>query len=115
MCPIAAELPATYVVNYSGSDIVFGGEGAVTGDHFEHTFDARAGHHLAPQPLSDGTNVFEQLGMGFTRLAFGAVDSDVTDFEVSAVALDVPLAVVRDDDANDGRSAYKAHLNPRAT
>ena len=33
-----------------------------------HAFAARAGHHLAPQPLSSGRNVFEELGDGFTLL-----------------------------------------------
>ena len=33
-----------------------------------HAFAARAGHHLAPQPLSSGRNVFDELGDGFTLL-----------------------------------------------
>jgi cysteine desulfurase/selenocysteine lyase len=50
----------------------------------DHSFKARAGHHLAPQTLSSGRNVFEELGEGFTLLAFGAA----ADF-VSAIGLDV--------------------------
>ena len=45
--------------------------------HGKHVFKARAGHHLAPQPLSSGRNVFEELGRGFTLLAFGADDAAV--------------------------------------
>ena len=35
------------------------------------TFTARAGHHLPPQPLSDGRDRLRALGDGFTLLAFG--------------------------------------------
>ena len=52
-----------------------------------HTFKARAGHHLPPQPLSSGRNVFEELGDGFTLLAFDADDKSVTAFEAAAKAL----------------------------
>ena len=41
---------------------------------------ARTGHHLPPQLLSSGRNVFEELGPYFTLLAFDADDSTVAAF-----------------------------------
>ena len=64
--------------------------------HGEHMIKARAGHHLTPRALSSGRNVFEELGPGFTLLAFGADDAAVAAFEEAAKALGVPLKVVRD-------------------
>jgi hypothetical protein len=69
-------------------------------------FKARAGHHLPPQPLSSGRNVFEELGRGFTLLAFGVDDAAVMPFEQAAEALNVPFKVVRDSYA-DGRAKYE--------
>src|SRR5581483_6067548 len=54
--------------NYEGSPIVWGAPGATCSAVGSHAFAARAGHHLAPQPLSSGRNVFEELGEGFTLL-----------------------------------------------
>ena len=58
--------------HYEGSPVVVGPPGAVISAHGEHTFTARAGHHLPPQELSSGRNVFEELGRGFTLLAWDA-------------------------------------------
>jgi hypothetical protein len=95
--------------HYEGSPVVFGPPGAVISAHGEHTFEARAGHHLPPQPLSSGRNVFEELGRGFTLLAFDAGDSTVRAFEQEARSAGVPLTVVRDTLAG-GRADYLSRL-----
>ncbi len=95
--------------HYEGSPIVAGAMGAVCSAVGGHAFDARAGHHLSPQPLSSGRNVYESLGAGFTLLAFDAADRDVQDFERSAAAARIPLTVVRDT-RRDGRERYAARL-----
>jgi 2-polyprenyl-6-methoxyphenol hydroxylase-like FAD-dependent oxidoreductase len=95
--------------SYEGSPVVAGPPGGVCGAHGDHLFKARAGHHLAPQPLSSGRNVFEELGRGFTLLAFDAEDATVQAFEAAAHNLAVPLKVVRDS-AGGGRERYEARL-----
>ena len=75
----------------------------------DHSFKARAGHHLAPQILSSGRNVFEELGADFTLFAFDAAAQDVAAFEAAARARGVPLKVVRDS-FTQGRCAYEARL-----
>jgi 2-polyprenyl-6-methoxyphenol hydroxylase-like FAD-dependent oxidoreductase len=99
----------TYEPHYEGSSIVFGPPGGVSGARGSHTFKARAGHHLPPQLLSSGRNVFEELGADFTLLAFDAADGVVADFERAAATLRVPLKIVRDS-YHDGREAYEAKL-----
>ena len=99
----------TYEPHYEGSPVVAGPPGAVSSAHGSHTFQARAGHHLPPRMLSDGRNVFEALGRGFTLLALDADDADVSTFVREADTLRVPLTVVRDD-RRGGREAYEAPL-----
>ena len=86
----------SYEPHYEGSSVVMGPAGAVCSIHGKHAFAARPGHHLTPQPMSSGRNVFEELGSGFTLLAFGVEDAGVVPFERQAAALGVPLKVVRD-------------------
>ena len=95
--------------HYEGSPVVLGPPGAVSSAHGSHTFEARIGHHLPPQQLSSGRNVFEELGSGFTLLALDADDAAVEEFQAAAAALAVPLTVVRDTLA-DGREAYGHRL-----
>ncbi len=95
--------------HYEGSPVVIGKPGAVSSVFAKHTFAAQTGHHLAPQPLSDGRNVFEALGTGYTLLAFGAPEGAVAPFVASARDLDVPLSVVLDS-YDGGREAYEARL-----
>jgi 4-hydroxyisophthalate hydroxylase len=99
----------TYEPNYEGSPIVFGPPGGVSSAHGSHTFKARAGHHLPPQLLSSGRNVFEELGSDFTLFAFDGEDETAAAFEKAAHSLGVPLKIVCDSFA-DGRTAYEAKL-----
>jgi 2-polyprenyl-6-methoxyphenol hydroxylase-like FAD-dependent oxidoreductase len=98
-----------YEPSYEGSPVVIGPPGGRSTAHGKHVFTARAGHHLPPQPLSSGRNVFEELGRGFTLLAFGVDDMDVRPFEAAAALLQVPLKIVRDSHA-DGRTKYGCRM-----
>jgi len=99
----------TYEPSYEGSPLIAGPPGGKTTAHGTHTWSARTGHHLAPQPLSSGKNVFEELGPDFTLLAFGAPEADVEPFADAAAAARIPLKVVRDSFAG-GREAYEQRL-----
>jgi 4-hydroxyisophthalate hydroxylase len=99
----------TYEPHYEGSSVVMGPKGAACSAHGTHSYAARPGHHLPPQSLSSGKNVFEALGRGFTLLAFEAPSDAIESFAQAAKSLGVPLAVVRDD-RGAGRAAYEARL-----
>jgi 4-hydroxyisophthalate hydroxylase len=105
----AGERQLTYEPHYDGSPVIAGPAGGTSGAKGTHTYSARAGHHLAPQLLSSGKNVFEKLGAGFTLLAFGAADIDVIAFEQAAAAARIPFRVVQDTYVG-GREAYEQHL-----
>jgi 2-polyprenyl-6-methoxyphenol hydroxylase-like FAD-dependent oxidoreductase len=105
----AAPRVLTYEPHYEGSPIVFGPSAGKSSARGSHTFAARAGHHLPPQLLSPGRNVFEELGPYFTLLAFDAEDGAVAAFAGAAKALGIPLKIVRDT-YRDGRQAYAAKL-----
>lgn len=95
--------------NYEGSPIVMGPPNAVSSAKGEHMYAARAGHHLAPQELSGGQNVYEELGPGFTLIALGASEEQVAAFERAAAECRVPLKIVADT-AGGGREKYEAKL-----
>ncbi len=98
-----------YEPHYEGSPVVAGPPGAKSSAHGAHSLKARAGHHVAPQTLSSGRNVFEALGRGFALLAFDVDDRTIGPFEQAARALGVPLKIIRDSYA-DARKLYEARL-----
>lgn len=106
---LAASRVITYAPHYEGSSIVFGPPGGVCSARGTHTFTAHAGHHLPPQLLTSGRNVFEELGRGFTLLAFDAADQTVAALAAAAKGLNMPLKIARDTYRN-GRKAYEANL-----
>ena len=99
----------SYEPHYEGSSVVLGPSNSSCGVHGSHSFAARPGHHLAPQPLSSGCNVFGKLGEGFTLLAFGTEDQAIEAIQQTARSLRVPLKVVRDSYEVE-RKAYESHL-----
>jgi 4-hydroxyisophthalate hydroxylase len=94
--------------NYEGSPIVCGPPGGLCSAVGSHDYAARPGHHLTPQPLSSGKNIFEELGDGFTLLDLGAGDT-ASAFERAAFELHVPLKVIKDTQAG-GREKYQSRL-----
>ena len=98
-----------YEPHYEGSSVVMGPPGSVCSAHGDHGFTARTGHHLPPQMLSSGRNVFEELGAGYTLLVFDAQESAIRGLEEAARSLKIPFKVVRDS-CTDGRQAYQSKL-----
>jgi 2-polyprenyl-6-methoxyphenol hydroxylase-like FAD-dependent oxidoreductase len=96
----------SYEPNYEGSAVIAGPPGGRTTAGGEHSFLARAGHHLAPRSLSSGRDVFDELGLGFTLLAF---DADPRPLEDAARSLHIPVKIVRDS-YTDGREQYGNRL-----
>ncbi|HXW49554.1 MAG TPA: FAD-dependent monooxygenase [Xanthobacteraceae bacterium] len=103
----AAPRVLTYEPHYEGSPIVYGPPHGTSSASGTHTFKARAGHHLPPQRLRSGRNVFEELGKEFALFVFDGEDATVTKFAQAAEAMRVPLKIVRDS-YEDGRRAYEA-------
>jgi hypothetical protein len=101
--------PQAYEPHYEGSSVVMGPAGGVCSIHGRMSFNAEAGHHLAPGDLSSGRNVFEELSDGFTLLAFDAEDQAVRSLEEAAQHNNVPLKVIRDRYDN-GREQYESRL-----
>ncbi len=99
----------TYEPHYEGSSVLHGPQGGVCSAHGSFSFVARPGHHMSPQPLSDGRYLPEELGLGFTLLAFGAEETDVESIERAARGLNIPLKVVQDSYAG-GRQRYESRL-----
>ena len=97
--------------NYEGSPVVATAAGgqAQPSSVGSHRFTANAGHHLAPAVLSDGRNVYERLGTGFTLLALDAEAASVQALREAAQRIGLPLTVV--EDAARGEAArYEAGL-----
>jgi hypothetical protein len=102
----AAEVDA-FEPNYEGSPVVCGSREATPGAKGHHEHRARAGHHLSPQTLSDGRNVYERLGEFFSLLAFGDDEKVIGAFEAAAARLKIPLSVIRDT-SSDAAAGYEA-------
>lgn len=96
---------ASFEPNYEGSPIVAGEDGSPSAVG-SHLFAARAGHHLAPQPLPSGRNVFEMLGDGFTLLTAAPDSEAATGFRQAAAQRGIPLKVVGI--GTEARAAYAA-------
>jgi hypothetical protein len=105
---VASEISG-FEPHYEGSPIVFGPPGGVSSAVGDHRWEARAGHHLAPQMLAWDTNVFEALGEGFTLFGFGVEEELEESFGAAAEELGVPLKIV-EDTREDGREKYGAAL-----
>jgi 4-hydroxyisophthalate hydroxylase len=103
-----AEINA-YAPNYAGSSIIQEGSGGSPSAVGGHSFAARPGHHLAPQPLTAGGNVFDRLGDGLSLLALDSVDERTGRFEAAARDIGLPLEVVSDS-RQGGREHYAAEL-----
>lgn len=97
----------SYEPNYEGSPVVAGPPNGKSSAHGNHAFEARAGHHLAPQILSSGRNTFEELGEGFTLFALDT--GDIAGLQKAAAELSVPLKVVEDSGA-EPRKAYGCRM-----
>jgi 2-polyprenyl-6-methoxyphenol hydroxylase-like FAD-dependent oxidoreductase len=97
-----------YEPHYDGSSIICGPPDGKTAARGVHSLQARAGHHLSPQVLSRGPNVYEELGRDFTLIALAA-DADADAFEQAARSRKVPLKIVRDT-ATSARENYGSPL-----
>jgi len=87
---------ASFEPHYEGSPVVFGPPGGRCSAAGRHEFAARAGHHLAPLPLTSGESSYARLGDGFTLFGFGADMAATEAFAAAAAAIGMPLAVVCD-------------------
>ncbi len=98
--------PASYEPHYEGSPIVWGPAGSTCSVRGEHTFQARAGHHLSPALLTSGRNVFSELGRNYTLIALGQDPEPIPAFQDAAQAMAVPLRVLADT-CEAGRKRYE--------
>jgi len=99
----------SFAPHYEGSPIVWGPPGGRCSAAGAHSLKAQPGHHLAPQSLSSGRNIFEELSDDFTLAAFGATDEACADFQHAASELRIPLKVLRDAPSG-GRERYEANF-----
>ncbi|MEZ5657140.1 MAG: FAD-dependent monooxygenase [Burkholderiaceae bacterium] len=82
--------------HYEGSPLIDAMPGARCSAVGDHRFEARAGHHLAPAALADGSAVIDRLGGGFTLLANAVEPATLDRFTAAAAQCHAPLAVVND-------------------
>ena len=103
----ASEVMA-YEPNYEGSPIVVGSAGTSSA-RGRHTFETRAGHHLAPVVLADGSNIYSHFGASFALVALDAPPEATRAFQQAATALGLPLTTIESDDGPD-QAKYKSRL-----
>ena len=82
---------------------MWGPPGGVCSAVGSHAMAARPGHHLTPQPLSSGRNIFDELGDGFVLLTLDVQFGNYSGFPRIAKAIGMPLKVVRDTRAGGQR------------
>jgi len=99
----------TYEPHYEGSPVVAGPPGGACSAHGAFSFKARPGHHLSPQPLSDGRYLPDKLGPGLSLLALDAAEADVAAIASAAGRQRVPLTVIADT-RSGGRQRYESRL-----
>jgi 2-polyprenyl-6-methoxyphenol hydroxylase-like FAD-dependent oxidoreductase len=85
---------ASFEPNYEGSPIVSGPAGGRPSAIGSHALAARPGHHLTPEPLANGQNVYEALGTGFTLLTPEPEGTTAAAFRTAAAARGIPLDVL---------------------
>ena len=100
---------AAFEPHYEGSPIVDGTPGGTPSAKGSHRFEARPGHHLTPQPLADGRNVYDALGDGFTLLCIGVDAEAAIPFQQAAADMGIPLSIIAET-AEGGRERYGAAL-----
>lgn len=96
-----------YEPNYEGSPVIAGPEGGKTSAYGVHLMQARPGHHLPPQVLSNGMNIYEVLKKSFNLISFGL---NTEEFETNALKLGITLNIILDRDGCNAHQNYKASL-----
>jgi len=108
----AATEVASFEPNYEGSPIVLGPAGK-PGAVGSHSLAARPGHHLAPQPVASGENVYEVLGLGFALLAAEPDGPVARQFRAAAEEMRLPLDVIAlGDKARENYAAANVLVRP---
>lgn len=95
-------LVTQYLPHYEGSPMICGEtdtasgaiSGAISGATGQHTFTARAGHHLAPRPLADGRDLWDMLGLGYTLLDLTGNADLQRRFDAAAKRRGIPLKIL---------------------
>jgi 4-hydroxyisophthalate hydroxylase len=89
--------------HYEGSPLTWPTRpsGAVCSAKGSHQFKARTGHHLAPVMLSNGQNLYQKLGSGYTLLAVGTSQTDRQLWQEAADSAGIPLTIIHQDAGTD--------------
>jgi 2-polyprenyl-6-methoxyphenol hydroxylase-like FAD-dependent oxidoreductase len=104
----AASEVGAFEPHYEGSPIIAGPTGGQSSAVGRHSALARPGHHLTPQPLSTGQNVYQALGPDLTLVALDAAPGAAV-FRAAAEQLKLKLTILTDT-REGGREAWGAPL-----